>query len=544
MESYRSDVVIVGAGLAGITAAFELLNQGKKVLLLDRDVREQMGGLAKKSFGGMFFVNTPQQRLSGIRDTPEQAWRDWQSVAEFEEGDRYPRQWAESYVYNCTDQVYNWITKLGVTFFPAMHWVERGMYKPGNSVPRFHMVWGTGHALSNVMEGQLLNHPKASSLLTLKFEHKVDEVLTQNGRVTGVRGITENTKEPFEAYGDVTIIAAGGMGGNIERVKQNWHKPWGAPPEVLLNGSHRYADGTMHDAVAKIDGHITHLDKNWPYAAGVHHQRPKIKDHGLSLVPPKSALWLDYTGARIGPMPLITAYDTRFLVEQICKQKKKYSWQVMNLRIAHREFAISGAESNEAIRDKKWIKFISTILFGNKDLVKDMIDNCPDFVIANSIEELAEKMNKLQGTNDVDVKNMKEAITDYDANIDRGFRYMNDEQLRRIAHTRQYIGDKLRTCKFQKIYDKSAMPLIAIREFILSRKTLGGMQTDMDSRVLSTPDLSGQQHPIEGLYAVGEAAGFGGGGMHGIGSLEGTFLGGCVYTGRIAAQHIAGRKLM
>jgi uncharacterized protein len=366
----------------------------------------------------------------------------------------------------------------------------------------------------------------------------------QNGRVTGVRGQREDSNSPFEAYADVTIIAAGGMGGSIDRVKQNWHKPWGAPPETILNGAHRYADGTLHDAVGRIDGHITHLDKNWPYAAGVHHPRPKIKDQGLSLVPPKSALWLDYTGRRIGPMPLITAYDTRFLVEQICKQEKKYSWQVMNLRIAHREFAISGAESNEAIRDKKWIRFISTILFGNKALVKDMMDNCPDFVVANSIEELTEKMNALQGTVDVDIQNMREAITDYDANIDRGYRYMNDEQLRRIAHSRQYIGDRLRTCRFQKIYDRSALPLIAIREFILSRKTLGGIQTDMDCRVLSKPDLSGRQHAIEGLYAIGESAGFGGGGMHGIGTLEGTFLGGCVYTGRIAALHIAGKKLI
>lgn len=544
MEKYQADVVIVGAGLAGITTAIELLGQGKKVLMLDRDMREEMGGLAKKSFGGMFFVNTPQQRWSGIKDTPEQAWRDWQSVAEFEAGDVYPRKWAESYVYNCTDQVYNWIKKLGVTFFPAMHWVERGLYKPGNSVPRFHMVWGTGYALSNVIEGTLLNHPKANLLLSLKFEHKVEEIIMHNGKAIGVRGITENTKQPFIAYADVTIVAAGGMGGNIERVKQNWHKPWGAPPEVLLNGAHKYADGTMHDAVEKANGNITHVDWNWPYAAGVHHPRPKIKDHGLSLVPPKSALWLDYTGTRIGPVPLITAYDTKFLVEQVCKQQKKYSWQVMNLKIAHREFAISGAESNEAIRDKKWLKFISTILFGNKALVKDMIDNCPDFVIANSVEELAEKMNKLQGTNDVDVNNLKEAIRDYDTNIDRGCSYMNDEQLRRIAHTRQYIGDKLRTCKFQKIYDKSALPLIAIREFVLSRKTLGGMQTDMDGRVLSKPDLSGNQQPIESLYAVGEAAGFGGGGMHGIGTLEGTFLGGCVYTGRIAAYHIGGKKLV
>ena len=379
--------------MAGITAAYELIGLGKKVLLLDRDTRAEMGGLAKKSFGGMFFVNTPQQRWSGIKDTPALAWKDWQSVADFESDDVLPRRWAESYVYNCTDQVYLWLKKLGVTYFPAMHWVERGLYKPGNSVPRFHMVWGAGQGLSDVMEHSLLGHSQAS-LLAMKFGHKVEDLITQNGKVIGVRGVMEATDVPFEAYADVTIIAAGGMGGNIERVKQNWHKPWGEAPEVILNGAHRYADGTMHDAAARQQAHITHIDKNWPYAAGVHHPRPKIKDHGLSLVPPKSALWLDYTGRRFGPMPLITAYDTRYIVEQICKQEKKYSWQVMNLRIAHREFAISGAEFNGAIRDKKWIKFLSTILFGNRELVKDMIDNCQDFVVADTIEELTEKKQR------------------------------------------------------------------------------------------------------------------------------------------------------
>ena len=250
---------------------------------------------------------------------------------------------------------------------------------------------------------------------------------------------------------------------------------------------------------------------------------------------------MNYKGERIGPMPLVTAYDTRFLVEQICKQEKKYSWQVLNMKIAYKEFAVSGAESNDAIREKKWLKFLWTVLTGNKEVVNDMLDNCVDFVTANSIEELVEKMNKLQGTNDVDVKAMKEAIQTYDANIDRGEKFHDDEQLRRIAHARQYRGDRVRTCKFQKIYDKDALPLIAIREFILSRKTMGGIQTDLEGRVLTKP-MNGRQQPIGGLYAVGEAAGFGGGGMHGIGSLEGTFLGGCVLTARMAAKSIAGKK--
>ena len=264
----------------------------------------------------------------------------------------------------------------------------------------------------------------------------------------------------------------------------------------------------MHDAVEKIDGNVTNLDWQWPYAAGVRHPRPKWKDHGLSLVPPKSALWLDHTGKRFGPTPLITAYDTRWTVEEICKQEKKYSWQILNMKIMIKEFAISGSESNEAIRDKNLFKFLKDILFGNKKLVNDMIDNCPDFVTATSLEELVKKMNDLQGTDDVKLEHVKESVLQYDEAIDRGPNFHNDEQLRRIAHARQYRGDKVRTCKFQKIVDSSAMPLVAIRESILSRKTLGGIQTDLSGRVMSKP-MNGKSEPIPGLYAIGEAAGFG-----------------------------------
>ncbi len=336
-----------------------------------------------------------------------------------------------------------------------------------------------------------------------------------------------------------TVSASGGIGGNIPLVRKHWYKPWGEPPEKILNGAHRFGLGDLHTEVAQKDGSITHLDKMWPYAAGIHHPKPNRQDHGLSLVPPKSALWLNYKGERIGPMPLITAYDTRYLVEQICKQEKKYSWQVLNLKIAYKEFAISGSEHNKAMKEKNLLGFLKTILLGNKDLVNEMIDSCQDFVVANSIEELAKKMNELCGTNDVSVESLREAITTYDDNIDRGPKYFNDEQLRRIAHTRSYRGDKVRTSKFRKIADSKAKPLIAIREFILSRKTLGGIQTNLESEVLRT---NGDK--IIGLYAVGEAAGFGGGGMHGQGSLEGTFLGGCVLSARIAAYSIVDRKLI
>lgn len=542
MREYKADVVIAGGGLAGIVTALELLNEGKSVALLERGKEENFGGLAKESFGGMFFVNSPQQRKAGMKDSVELALRDWHSVADFGEEDVLPKKWAEQYVNLCTDQVQSWLNKHGVKYFPVVHWVERGLHKPGNSLPRFHMVWGTGHGLAVALIGHLKKHPKAANNLQLLFDQKCDDILVENGRACGITGVSELDGSEFSVRAENVVVATGGMGGNIQRVKDNWYKPWGAPPERILNGSHPFCDGIMHDAVSNVDGHLTHLDHHWHYAAGVHHPRPRWKDHGLSLVPPKSALWFDHQGRRFGPEPLITAYDTRWQVEEICKQEKKHSWQILNMKIMQKEFAISGSEFNEAIRDKNLFGFVKSILFGNKKLVNDMLDNCQDFVVANSLEELVDKMNALEGNNDVRLDLVKDGVHAYDANIDRGKRLHNDAQLRRIAHARQYQGDKVRTCNFQKILDPKAMPLIAIREFILSRKTLGGIQTDLDSRVLSKP-VNGQQEPIPGLFAVGECAGFGGGGVHGKGALEGTFLGGCVLTGRIAAKSICDKKL-
>jgi uncharacterized protein len=539
MNRYTSEVVIIGGGIAGITAALELLNLGKEVVIFDRDKEENFGGLAKESFGGMFFVDTPQQRKAGIKDTPELALKDWHSVANFGENDVWPKAWAKTYVYNCKEEVYQWLKTQGIKFFPVVHWVERGLFTPGNSYPRFHIVWGTGYELSEVLRKKLLSHPKASSHLKIFFRHKVEKLVLANGAITGIAGIDEETNTPFEADAPSTLIATGGIGGNLELVRQHWYKPWGEPPEIILNGAHRFGLGDMHEEVQNHSGKVTHLDKMWPYAAGVHHPKPTRELHGLSLIPPKSALWLDYTGKRFGPMPLMTAYDTRYLVEQICQQEKKYSWQVLNLNIANKEFAISGSESNKEIRDKKFFGFLKTILFGSKKLVNEMLAICEDFVVADTVEELVNKMNALTGSDDVALENVKMAIGEYDDNIARGPKFYNDEQLRRIAHTRSYRGDKVRTSKFQQINSPKALPLIAIREFILSRKTLGGIQTNLNSEVLNE---DGKAMP--GLFAVGEAAGFGGGGMHGQGSLEGTFLGGCVLTGRMAAYSIANKNLI
>jgi len=538
-SAYRTEVAIVGGGIAGITTALELLKHDCEVLLLDRDRRDQFGGLARWSFGGIFFVDTPQQRFLGIDDSPELALQDWHSFAEFDEDDTWPRRWAKQYVHRCTEEVYRWLRDRGLHFLPVVHWVERGLYEPGNSVPRFHMVWGTGQELTTTLIGDLRTHRNADRCTT-HFRHHVTDLERSNGRVSGVRGVDERTDTPFRVEAEHVVIAAGGICGDIERLKQHWHPDWGTPPETILNGSHRYADGTMHDAAAEHGANVTHLDRQWLYAAGVEHPdggRGKPYD-ALSIVPPKSALWVNHRGERIGPPPLVSGYDTRDLVQQIGREEKQYSWQVMNWEIATTELAISGSEYNDAMREKRPARFLWRLLTGADAMVQDLIDRCPDVVAADTFDGLVREMNRISD-DAVDGATLRRDIERYDAHIERGAPYHNDEQLRRIAHLRNYRGDRVRTCKEQTILDPDATPLIAIREFILSRKSLGGVQTDLDGRVLQPPAADGSQEPIPGLYAVGEAAGFGGGCIHGLRSLEGTFLGTCILGGRLTGQAIA-----
>jgi hypothetical protein len=355
--------------------------------------------------------------------------------------------------------------------------------------------------------------------------------VTTNGVVTGCRGVLEGAAEEFEAHAEAVVIAAGGINGDIARVKQHWHADWSQPPETILNGSHKYADGRLHDAAATLGANVTHLDWQWNYAAGVHHWKPRKPAHGLSLVPPKSALWLNWRGERIGPMPLVTGFDTHDLVAQICRQQRGYSWQLLNRRIALKELAVSGSEFNPAFRDKKMLAVARDMLRGNRWLYAELTQNCPDFVVADSLPALVEKMNTLVGDGSVSLDAVRESAVRYDERIAAGPRFHNDDQLRRIEFARRWTGDRLRTCKFQPILDPQAGPLIAIREFIISRKSMGGLQTDLSSRVLGH---GGQ--PIAGLYAAGESAGFGGGGMNGKRGLEGTFLGGCLLGGRIAGR--------
>jgi predicted oxidoreductase len=535
-ELLRADVVIAGAGLAGLVAAHELLEHGKTVLLLDKDVPENLGGLAKESFGGVHLIGTPHQKKSGIADSPELALHDWLSFARFGEGDSWPRRWAELYCDRSLDLIHAYLDGVGVKFLPVVNWPERGLYTPGNTVPRWHIAWGTGHAIIEQVVRALATHPRTAGH-TIRFRHAVEDVEVAGSRVSGLFGTDLSTGGRFVARGDQVVIATGGIcGGDLSKVRANWYAPWGAPPKVLLNGAHVYGDGEMHDAVARAGGNLTHLDKQWHYAAGVHHPAKRKPNDGLSLVPPRSALWLNALGERIGPVPLVGSTDTRFLVESVLGQPGQYSWQLLNNTIAKKELAVSGCDYMTAFRHKRKLLMAKHLLLGNQELVDRLARECPDDIVtARSLAELVDLMNarNLDGLR-TDLATVEQVVRDYDAQIDRGPAYFNDDQLRRLWNFRQYRGDRIRLCKFQKILDPNAMPLIAIREFILSRKSLGGIQTDLGCRVLRRDGSA-----IDGLYAVGEAAGFGGGGIHGMGSLEGTFLGSCVLTGRVAARTIA-----
>jgi uncharacterized protein len=528
------DAIVVGAGLAGLVTTLELLRSGYTVLLLDRCRPHELGGLAREAFGGMFMVDSPEQRRSRIPDSETLALEDWLRIAEFHPEDEWPRRWAEQYVARARDDVGGWLRALGVRFFPVVNWAERGNFGDGNSVPRFHLVWGTGKALVEAVWRAIESHPHRARL-EIRFEARVTELLRDAERVVGCR-----VDELQLRAGKAVVIAAGGIGGNLELVRREWPTAeLGSAPRNLLMGSHPYADGALHEEVGRVGGNVTHLARMWNYADAVRHPAPQREHHGVKLIPPRSGVMLDPDGRRYGPVPVMPTYDAYAALERMCEDERAYSWLICNMKIARRELDVSGSQHNPHLRERRRVRFLLSVLLGKPRVVAHLLEGSPDFVSADSLEELARKMNAVTGEDAIDPDRLTGEIARYDASIARGRALFNDDQLRRIAQLRAWRGDRLRTCKFQPIVDRKALPLIAIRLQVMARKSLGGIQTDLGCRVLRADDGD----PIPGLYAVGEAAGFGGGGMHGKRSLEGTFLGGCVFTGRLAAATIAGAEL-
>jgi predicted oxidoreductase len=531
MSAAASDVLVVGGGLAGLVTALECLQAGRTVTLVDRDSRERLGGLARWAFGGMALVGTPLQARMKIPDTPERALADWLRFGELDAGDTLRVQWARHYVERSRADVYDWLVAQGLKFLPAVNWVERGLYGDGNSVPRYHVLWGTSRLLAlRLIEA--VERAGGDGRLRILSRTRITGLERAGGVLAGATGANEETGEELRFAAPVVVLAMGGMNGSHAQVRANWpaHRPM---PAAMLNGAHPQSDGALHRLVQGLGGRIAAAGEMWNYAAGIPHPQPHFEGHGLSLIPCKSALWLDHRGQRIGPDPLVTGFDTHDLCQRVAAQEQPWTWHLLNWRIAGRELAISGAEHNPRIRDRQFAAFLKETLLGNHRLVRQLQEESPHFLVDDTLGGLAAKMNALTGGEHVRPEVLQATADAFDANFARGDKLHNDAQLRRIVHARQWGPDRLRTCKPAPLQQAGAGPYIAIHLQLITRKSLGGLVTDLRSRVL---DDGGE--PIAGLYCVGEAAGFGGGGANGKRSLEGTFLPGCILTARAAARNI------
>jgi predicted oxidoreductase len=543
-----ADVIVVGAGLAGLVAACELVDRGKRVLIVDQENSANLGGQAFWSFGGLFFVDSPEQRRLGIRDSHELALQDWLGTAGFDRPEDYwPRQWAHAYVDFAAGEKRSWLRARGWQAFPLVGWAERGGYDAlghGNSVPRFHITWGTGPALVDIFACRL-RAAAGRSAVRFVHRHRVDELIVDHSAVVGVRGsVLEPTTSPrgvassrnisgeFEFRASAVIVTSGGIGGNSDLVRQNWPERMGRVPGQLLAGVPAHVDGRMLGITAKAGARVINQDRMWHYTEGITNYDPVWPSHGIRILPGPSSLWLDAQGKRL-PAPLYPGFDTLGTLEYIAESGYDYTWFILNARIIAKEFALSGQEQNPDLTERSVRQVLSRVRPGAPPPVQAFVDRGVDFVCRNSLRELVSAMNELPDVLPLDYSRVEAEVTARDREVAN--RFTKDGQVNAIRAARGYLGDRLsRVVAPHRLTDPKAGPLIAVKLHILTRKTLGGVETDLDSRALRSDGT-----PFDGLYAAGEVAGFGGGGVHGYRALEGTFLGGCIFSGRAAGRGAA-----
>ncbi|MFB9268255.1 FAD-binding dehydrogenase [Bradyrhizobium erythrophlei] len=544
-----ADVIVVGGGLAGLVAATEIADAGRRVIVLDQEGEQSLGGQAFWSFGGLFLVDSPEQRRLGIKDSFELALQDWMGTAGFDrDEDHWPRKWAEAYVAFAAGEKRDWLRAMGHRIFPIVGWAERGGYDAmghGNSVPRFHVTWGTGPGIVEPFERRAREAAKTGRL-TFKFRHRVDALSATNGAVDGVSGsileptaVERGKSSSRKVVGDFSlrapavIVASGGIGGNHDLVRQNWPKRLGEPPKFMISGVPEHVDGRMIGITEAAGGRLINRDRMWHYVEGIQNWNPIWPRHGIRILPGPSSLWFDASGKRL-PAPLFPGSDTLGQLQYIMSTGYDYSWFILTQSIIKKEFALSGSEQNPDLTGKSWRMTIKRATNkGAPAPVEAFKQHGADFIVRNNLEDLVAAMNKLAGNDLLKLDAIKTQIEARDREITNP--YVKDAQVMNLHNARRYIGDRLiRTAKPHRILDPEHGPLIAVKLNILTRKTLGGFETDLSSRVF------GHDHQIiRGLYAAGEAAGFGGGGVHGYRSLEGTFLGGCLFSGRNAGRAAA-----
>ena len=543
-----ADVIIVGGGLAGLAAAAELADAKRHVILIDQEPEASLGGQAFWSFGGLMLIDSPEQRRLGIRDSRELAMQDWLGSAAFDRAeDRWPRQWAEAYVDFAAGKKRSWLHAQGVRWFPVVGWAERGGYlatEHGNSVPRFHITWGTGPGLIEPFVRRVREGEK-NGLISLRFRHRATKLSASGGAINGVEGeilepsAVERGQESsrkvvgnFSLHAQAVIVASGGIGGNHDLVRKHWPKRMGEPPKKMLSGVPAHVDGKMLDVVSTAGGHIINSDRMWHYPEGIDNYAPIWPRHGIRILSGPSPLWLDAHGKRL-PIPLFPGFDGLGALEHITKHGQDHSWFLLNQRIIGHEFALSGSEQNPDLTGKSILGVLRRGRGKTLTPVQKFVHAGKDFVVANNIPELVEKMNRLTQLGLVDAATIEREVVARDREVENN--YCKDAQVAAIRVARNYIGDRLiRVAKPHRLLDPAAGPLIAVRLWVLTRKTLGGLETDLSARVLKADG-----GPLGNVYAAGEAAGFGGGGVHGYRALEGTFLGGCLFSGRIAGRAAA-----
>ncbi len=546
--AYDADVIVIGAGLAGLVATAELADAGKKVILLDQEPEQSLGGQAHWSFGGLFLVDSPEQRRMRIKDSRALALQDWYGTAGFDRAeDHWPRQWAEAYVDFAAGEKRAWLHAQGVRFFPVVGWAERGGYDAnghGNSVPRFHITWGTGPGIVAPFERRV-REAAARGLVRFRFRHRVTglgrsagsvdtvtgEILEPSGAERGTAS-TRTVTGSFELTAQAVIVTSGGIGGNHDLVRAQWPERLGTPPDHLLSGVPAHVDGLMLGITERAGAHHINRDRMWHYTEGIQNWNPIWAKHGIRILPGPSSLWLDARGNRL-PVPLFPGFDTLGTLDHIMRTGYGYTWFVLDQKIIGKEFALSGSEQNPDLTGKSVRGVLGRARADVPGPVKAFMDHGADFVVEKDLASLVRGMNALTDEPLIDEAALRREIVARDREIANPF--SKDLQVTAIRGARNYLGDKLiRTAPPHRILDPKAGPLIAVKLHILTRKSLGGLETDLSSRVLTAGG-----EPLPGVYAAGEAAGFGGGGVHGYRSLEGTFLGGCIFSGRAAGRAAA-----
>jgi len=544
-----NDAIIIGAGLAGLVAASELVAAGKRVTILEQEPEASFGGQAWWSFGGLFLIDSPEQRRMGIKDSYELARSDWFGSAGFDrDEDHWGRLWAEAYLEFAAGEKRSWLREKGVGFFPVVGWAERGGYTAtghGNSVPRFHITWGTGPGVLEPFV-TIVREAAERGLVTLKFRHRVDELVVEGGAVVGARG-TVLAPDPaergapsnrdavgeFEERAAATIVSSGGIGGNHDLVREQWPASMGAAPKHMLSGVPAHVDGRMLGITERAGARLVNGDRMWHYVEGITNYAPVWQRHGIRILPGPSSIWLEATGKRL-PVPLFPGFDTLGTLEHVVATGHGYSWFVLTQAIIEKEFALSGSEQNPDLTGRSVRELIRQRLGkGATGPVEAFKERGEDFVVADTLEALIEGMQEKSPDVTIDAALVRDEIEARDRQLANDF--SKDAQINAIRQARHYRGDRLiRVAKPHAVLDPAAGPLIAVKLHILTRKSLGGIQTDLSGRALG---VNGE--PVPGLYAAGEASGFGGGGIHGYRSLEGTFLGGCLFTGRTAGRAVA-----